>query len=436
MRQRIAIIGSGISGLGAAWSLSRDHDIVVFEADDRIGGHSNTVDVATLDGVTSVDIGFIVYNEVTYPNLTRLFETLDVPTEPSDMSFAFSLDGEFEYAASLRGVLARPANLLRPRFLGMLRDIDRFRRIGNALEPAPGEAIGELLARHGFGRGFLEDYLHPMTGAIWSAGQANVAEFPARSILSFLSNHGLIEIRGRPPWRTVSGGSRTYVELLTAGFKDSIRIDTPVTGLTRAGGTNLVTVGGVTEAFDHVVIATHSDQALRILGPEATDRELRLLGSIPYQPNVAILHSDPDLMPARRGVWSSWNALATSGRRGSGVASVTYWMNRLQNLEASVPLFVSLNPIREPRPDLVHGRFEFAHPQFDADAVTAQQGIAEIQGDNGTWYAGAYMGYGFHEDGLQSGLNVAAALGSPPPWHGAFRSVSPAPAARIRGGAR
>ena len=426
MRQRIAIVGTGISGLSAAWALQDTHEITVFEADDRIGGHSNTVDVVTRAGVTSVDTGFIVYNEVTYPNLTRLFAHLGVETEPSDMSFSLSIDRRREYAASARGVLARPSNLIRPRFLRMLRDINRFRRIGGSLQPGETESIGDLLERYGFSTAFQEDYLFPMTGAIWSAGEAEISQYPAHTILKFMANHGLIEIVGRPRWRTVSGGSRAYVERLVAGFGDRINRRSPVMRIDREPDGVVVHTPQGAASFDQVVIATHSDQALRILGNSATGTERQLLSWIPYQENVATLHSDPTLMPSRRGVWSSWNAMASAEVPDRPVASVTYWMNRLQNLDTRVPLFVSLNPLKDPAPRLVHASFSYAHPQFDDQAVKAQKAISEIQGQNRTWYAGAYLGYGFHEDGLQSGLNVAAALGSPAPWHGTFEPMSSA----------
>lgn len=422
-------MGSGIAGLGAAWALHEKHDVTIFEADSRVGGHSNTVEVATREGVTSVDTGFIVYNEVTYPHLTRLFDHLGVATEASDMSFSYSLDRRREYAASVKGVLAQPSNLMSTRFRRMLRDIDRFRRIGTSLKARPDESIGDLLARYGFSGGFLEDYLYPMTGAIWSAGEDEISAYPASSILRFLGNHGLIEIVGRPRWRTVTGGSRSYVEKLTSGFADRVRLRSPVTRLERSTEQVIVRTSGDRLSFDQVILATHSDQAVTLLGPEATSDERALLSAIPYQENVAVLHSDPRLMPHRRAVWSSWNAMASSAISTRPVASVTYWMNRLQNLSTDVPMFVSLNPLDEPRADLVHASFSYAHPQFNDRAIEAQQGIARIQGQNRTWYAGAYLGYGFHEDGLQSGLNVAAALGAPAPWHGTFTPMSSAPAA-------
>lgn len=426
MGQRIAIVGTGISGLGAAWALQNDHDIVVFEAEDRVGGHSNTVDVMTPEGVTCVDTGFIVYNEVTYPNLTRLFAHLEVQTEPSDMSFSYSLDRRREYAANLKGVLAQPSNLASSRFLRMLLDIDRFRRTGTDFDPHPDETIGELMVRYEFSDGFLHEYLYPMTGAIWSAGMTEIGDYPARTVLRFLANHGLIQIVGRPKWRTMSGGSKTYVERLTAGFKDRIRLRSPISTIDREPDRVTLHTPDGPSSFDHVIMATHSDQALRALGPGATPDERELLGAIPYQENIAVLHSDPALMPARRTVWSSWNAMSSSQAADSPVASVTYWMNRLQNLGSDIQLFVSLNPLVEPEPGTVHAVFAYSHPQLDSRAIRAQRLIAGIQGMNRTWYAGAYLGYGFHEDGLQAGLNVAAALGSPAPWHGTFPVMSSA----------
>jgi predicted NAD/FAD-binding protein len=430
MRRRIAIIGTGISGLGAAWALHPHNDVAVFEKNDRVGGHSNTVDVPTATGSLAVDTGFIVYNEVTYPHMTKLFGSIGVPTEASDMSFSYSRGASFEYGASVRGVLAQPSNLLRRRFRRMLADINRFRREGASLKALRGETITELLERLGYSEAFAEDYLLPMTGAIWSAPRDGIRRFPARPILRFLRNHGLIEIVGRPRWRTVTGGSRVYVDLLTKPFADRIRVTTPVTSLERRSDGVVVGTPAGSELYDHVVIATHSDEALGLLGADATQRERALLGAIRYQPNTAVLHGDRALMPTRRAVWSSWNAIAAPDAEANAPASVTYWMNRLQNLDASMPLFVSLNPRREPDPDLVHARIEYAHPQFDDRAIAAQRALLGIQGERNTWYAGAYLGFGFHEDGLRSGLDVAAALGSPPPWWPARpegRAPAPAP---------
>lgn len=418
MGSRIAIIGSGISGLGAAWALHADHEITVFEARDRLGGHSHTVDVATPSGTIPVDTGFIVYNEVTYPHLTRLFRHLGVETEASDMSFSFSVSGGVEYGASLRGLLAQPARIFAGRYRSMVRDIARFRRIGNdLLDQAADLSITELLEKNGFSNGFIDDYVLPMTGAIWSARRSQMRAFPASVMLRFLANHGLIEIIGRPKWRTVSGGSRRYVERLAQPFTDRIRLASPVTGLIRTPSSVTVSSRHGDETFDQVILATHTDQALQILGEAATPEESNILDSIRYESNRAYLHSDTRLMPRSRAAWSSWNSFAGRAGGEQRVVSVTYWMNRLQNLDPAIPLFVSLNPLKDPAPEKLHGTYAYSHPQFDHGALAAQHALPSIQGRNRTWFAGAYSGYGFHEDGLQSGFHIATALGSPPPWY-------------------
>ncbi len=343
------------------------------------------------------------------------------------MSFSFSSGPSFEYGTSVRGVLAQPTNLLRRRFRRMLLDINRFRRHGPTLAPEPDLAIADLLEAHGYSDGFVEDYILPMTGAIWSARGRDIRRFPAHSILAFLHNHGLIEVVGRPKWRTVTGGSRSYVEALTAPFADRIRTSTPVDAIERTASGVVVRSRNDAETFDDVIVATHSDQALEILGDDATATERRLLGAIRYEKNRAVLHGDRSLMPGRRGVWSAWNSLAWDGHDIDSVASLTYWMNRLQNI-SNPDLFVSLNPPHMPDPELTYASFEYAHPQFDSAAVAAQRAVAGIQGERRTWFAGAWMGFGFHEDGLQSGLDVAAALGSPVPWRNEVRRASSAPA--------
>ena len=344
------------------------------------------------------------------------------------MSFSFSVEGGLEYGASMRGLLTQPLRLRDPRYRRMLRDIARFRRDGAELIELAGDlSITELLEAHSFSDGFIEDYVVPMLGAIWSSRRRDIRRFPAASMLRFLANHGLIEIIGRPRWRTVSGGSREYVRRLSRPFADRIRLSSPVTATSRTGtGVSLTTPQG-TEMFDHVVFATHTDQALRALGPSATAAEQQILGSIRYEPNLVYLHSDKRLMPRRTAAWSSWNSIAARNHTDDRAASVTYWMNRLQNIDHAVPLFVSLNPIRKPDPDTVHGTYEYSHPQFDVAAVDAQRRLPDIQGHNRTWFAGAYAGYGFHEDGLQSGFHVATALGSPPPWQAGVVPMSPAP---------
>jgi uncharacterized protein len=413
---RIAVIGSGIAGLGAAWALSRAHDVTVYEAADRGGGHAHTVDVDDAGRRVAVDTGFIVYNELNYPNLVRLFEAIGVPTEASDMSFSVSIgEGAFEYQARLRGLVAQPSNLLRPSFLAMTAEIFRFTREARELLGSGSRAsIGTYLDRRGYSRAFREDYLLPMVACIWSSELEAMLDFPAEAMVRFLENHGLLQVRHRPQWRTVTGGSREYVRRLIADGPRELRLSTPVASIARddAGVTVADTRGGL-DRFDHVVMATHADTSLRLLGDGAMPEESNVLASFGYQRNTAVLHRDPSLMPIRRAAWSSWNYLA-SGRGHGGAVSLSYWMNRLQNLETERPIIVTLNPGREPR-DVV-ATFTYDHPRFDGRSIEAQADLPTLQGRRRTWFAGAYHGFGFHEDGLRSGLEVAARLGSPAPW--------------------
>ena len=421
-RERIAVVGSGISGLSAAWMLGRCHDVTLFERDSRAGGHSRTIDVDLGDGYTvPVDTGFIVYNETTYPNLTRLFAHLGVETKSSDMSFAVSLDdGALEYSGSedLKGLFAQRRNLFSPRFWSMLRDLFRFYREAPAHAGKLGLAtLGEFLAEHRYGRAFRDDHLLPMAAAIWSTPTPAVLDYPAEAFIRFCENHGLLKIRDRPRWRTVGGGSRTYVEALLAQFRGQTRFSRGVAQIVRMHGQVQITdLTGHAELFDHVVIATHADQALAMLGdPSVAERGL--LSAFRYSRNVAVLHDDPALMPKRRQTWSSWNYL---GRRRQGGATndlcVSYWMNRLQGIDHPRPLIVTLNPRQSMRADSIIDSVAFDHPIFDNAALAAQKALWSIQGDRNTWFCGAYFGAGFHEDGLQAGLAVAEALGAERPW--------------------
>lgn len=421
---KIAIVGGGIAGLGAAWALNRAHDITLYEANNWVGGHARTVDVTDGGSTLSVDTGFLVYNERTYPHLTRLFSHLGVATQSSTMSFSFSLDDRLEYSGSGLGYFAQATNLCRGSHWRMARDIVRFRRLGHRmLSEADDGPLGEILDRFQFSPAFQDDYLLPMAAAIWSSRMRDVRQFPAKTFLQFFANHGLISLTDRPQWRTVTGGSRRYVEKMTKTFRDRVRTNQPVTSIHRhPDGVRVRLIDDTEERFDQVVFASHSDQTLAILGSNATPMERELLGAFPYEHNRAVLHRDPSLMPRRRRVWSSWNYLTAHDKRQDRQASVTYWLNLLQSLPRQCPLFLSLNPIREPDPALVIDEYEYAHPQFDSNAQHAQQQMALLQGTNRTWFAGAYLGFGFHEDGLQSGLNVAAALGAPAPW---FREVEP-----------
>jgi predicted NAD/FAD-binding protein len=422
----IAVIGSGISGLAAAWLLSQRHRVTLYEADGRPGGHSNTVQVTGAGGrPVAVDTGFIVYNESAYPNLTALFAHLGVATQPSEMSFAVSLDdGALEYSGSgLRGLLAQPANLVKPRFWAMLRELVRFYR------EAPGDAarfglqpLDSYLDARGYGRAFRDDHLYPMAAAIWSTPAARVGDYPTEAFVRFCENHQLLSLGDRPAWRTVTGGSARYVARLIEGIGEPLRLDSAAVDVRRdASGVVVRTEGAAApRRFDQVVIATHADQALRLL-PDPSAAETRLLGAFGYSRNRAVLHSDPALMPRRRAVWSSWNYAAD--RRRAEAPCVTYWMNRLQGIADDTPLFLTLNPVREPAPGHMLRSEVYEHPVFDPRAMRAQDELWSLQGQRRTWFCGAYFGAGFHEDGLQAGLAVAEALGGVRrPWNVAGES--------------
>lgn len=428
---RVAVVGGGIAGLGAAWSLSRLHDVTVFESGNYVGGHANTVVVDQPGGPIAVDTGFIVYNERNYPNLTRLFAELGVETQLSDMSFGVSIDsGALEYEGSLRGLFAQPSNVLKPGFYRMCRDIHRFwRETPRVLNRSADNylSLGEYLRRECYSDEFIRNHMLPMGAAIWSCSFEEMASFPIESFVRFFHNHGLLGLNDRPEWRTVSGGSQEYVKSLTTSFKDRIYLNTTVLGLQRRpGDVHLQTWTGWEGPYDALVMATHADQALNILGSEATELECAVLGRIRYSSNRAVLHQDDRLMPKTRGAWASWNYLTEGFHNDRKCVSVTYWMNRLQNIGEETPLFVSLNPLREPDPSTVLGEFSYEHPILDQGATSAQGALNQVQGQHRTWFCGSYAGFGFHEDALQSGLKVAAALGSPVPWMDEVSPASPA----------
>lgn len=412
-RKHIAVIGTGISGMSAAWLLSQKHDVTVYEAEARLGGHSNTVNIATPEGPIPVDTGFIVYNEKTYPNLTALFGHLGVATQPSQMSFAVSLaHGGFEYAGgSLTGLFAQRSNVFRPRFWSMLNDLWRFYREAPRDLPSLDEvsSLEQYLNAGAYSAAFRNDHLLPMASAIWSASPSVVLNYPAASFIRFHDNHGLLRIFNRPQWRTVTGGSRVYVKALMDQLADRVRPGCKVASVFR--GASQVVVrdhDGASAIYDDVVLATHADQALALLH-DPTIEERRLLGAFRYSQNRAVLHSDPALMPRRRAVWASWNYIGETTEDVRTSPAVTYWMNALQKLPTAENLFVTLNPITEPSRILHEEHYE--HPIFDARAMAAQRELWSLQGADRLWFCGAYFGAGFHEDGLQAGLAVAEAVG-------------------------
>ncbi len=424
--RRIAVVGGGVSGLVAARLLADDHDVHVFEAAHYVGGHANTIDVEMDGQVYSVDTGFMVFNDRTYPNFIQLLRQLDIDAQASDMSFSVHCErtGVEYQGSSLNGLFAQRRNLLRPSFYRMLADIVRFNREGRALaERGDTElSLGEFLDRGRSGRAFRQQYLVPMISAIWSASAADVEQFPALFLFRFCDNHGLLQLRNRPVWRTIPGGSRRYVAALSAPFAEQIRLRTPVTSVRRgidadgeggeaaAGARRQVAVessDGV-EMFDAVVMATHADQTLRILA-DADEWERQILGAFPYQSNEAVLHSDVSLMPRSRRAWASWNYRvgADVGR----AASVTYDLSRLQRVSSPRPILVTLNPTRSIDESLVHRRFNYDHPLFTLAAVEAQARFDEINGPRATYFCGAYRFNGFHEDGVASALEVGAHFG-------------------------
>ncbi len=428
-KQTVAVIGSGISGLSAAWLLSKSMHVTLYEKLERLGGHSNTVVIpqSREEKEIAVDTGFIVYNELNYPNLVALFAEIGVKTEASDMSFAVSLnEGQNEYSGSgLDGLFGQRRNLIKPRFWCMLRDILRFYKVTPLLlknGQTDGLTLGDYLDHNGYSQSFINDHLLPMGAAIWSTSAREMRDYPLTAFLRFFVSHGLLNLKDRPQWRTVSGGSKEYVKRLLADISGPVKTEAEVVKVTRENDGVIVHDSlGQSARFSHVVIASHADEALRLLG-DASDDERSLLGAFGYTDNDAWLHRDVSLMPKRQRVWASWNYLGNRTEHEQSLC-VTYWMNKLQNLNQTGPLFVTLNPIKEIAEDKVIQKIHYKHPRFDPAALAAQQQLWRLQGQRNTWFCGAYFGYGFHEDGLQSGLAVAEEIsGQKRPWRVADES--------------
>ena len=413
---RVAVVGAGVSGLVAAHLLHAVSEVTVFEAASYAGGHTNTVRVDTAYETHHVDTGFIVFNDRTYPNFERLLRRLGVAWQPSEMSFGVSDGrGDFEYnGASANGLFAKRAHLATPWFHRMILDLLRFNREARALlaREDDGPSLGHWLEENRFSRAFIDRLIVPQASAVWSADPAQMWSFPARFLAAFFDNHGVLELRDRPRWRTVVGGSHRYVEALVRPWRDRLRLSTPVRAIHRFDDhVEITPQGGEPERFDHVVIATHSDQALALLA-DGTDREHRLLGAIPYQANEAVLHTDTRLLPRRRRAWASWNYHYTEPP--SGRTTVTYHMNRLQSLRADREFCVTLNRTEAIDPEKVIRTIPYAHPVYTARGAAAQAAHGEISGHGRTHFCGAYWGWGFHEDGVVSAQRVAERLGAPP----------------------
>ena len=410
----IAVIGSGVSGLVSAWLLSRRHSVVLFEANDYLGGHTHTHDILLRGRHHRVDTGFIVYNPLQYPLLTRLFNELGVASQPTTMSFSVRNEATgLEYnATSLRGLFCQRGNLVSPRFLGMIRDLLRFYREAPALLESreAGPTLGEFLQQHRYGAAFRDDHLVPMASALWSSPAGEILRFPARYLVQFMANHQMLKVTGRTPWWVVKGGSATYVAAITRGWAVDARVDCPVGRVYRRDDAVEIRTAAGSELFDQVVFACHSDQALELLGdPSHSEREV--LGSIAYQANTVVLHTDTALMPRIPRAWAAWNALVP--REPSQSCTVSYSMNLLQAIQSQDPLIVTLNPTHPIDPGRILRQLSYHHPLYSHRSVAAQARKSEIQGRRRSWFAGAYWGWGFHEDGVRSAVEVATGLGVP-----------------------
>lgn len=434
-RKKIAVIGSGITGLASAWLLHKQYDVTLFEKNAYIGGHTHTIDVPETDRQVPVDTGFIVYNDRNYPNLIGLFAQLGIPTRDTDMSFGFSLNqGELEYSgSSLNTLFAQRKNLLRLSHWRLLKEIMRFNKVAHRLlenpVAVPDMSLGEMLDAHQFSRDMREHYLLPMGAAIWSCPVDTMLAFPALSFLRFFANHGLIDIQNRPQWRTVCGGSSVYVRKLLAEMGDKITIQSGAIRVERSATQASVFTDTAQHDFDAVIFACHADEALALLAQPSAE-EQRILGCFRYEKNQTYLHTDANLMPVNRKVWSSWNYLATSQPEYANARqqmTATYWMNNLQGLETTTDYFVTLNPYQLPRDQHIIAEMTYEHPIFDQAAVAAQPQLASLQGQQQSWFCGSYHRYGFHEDAIASAVKVCQDFGVTPVWVKAQETTTPQP---------
>ena len=423
---RIAVLGSGISGLGAAYLSHFSHQVTLYEVSDRIGGHSNTVDAIFADRTVPVDTGFIVYNAHNYPNLVGMFDHLGVETLATDMSFSVSLEnGTFEYEGSLGGLLAQPTNLLRMRYWQMLSGLVTFYRTAVAESQAgpETETLGQFIERCRLPDAFVNDHLLPMGAAIWSCSAKAMLDYPVRAFIQFMENHKLLEFGARPVWRTVKGGSRQYVSKLVSRLKDRIETNVKVNSVRRDAGGVILNIEGQGDVwYDKLIMAAHADESLKLMA-DANEQEAAILSAFRFSKNDVILHSDPRLMPKRRRAWAAWNYLSDDQAN----LCTTYWMNRLQNFDMSYPLFTTLNPTDQPRDELIHAELTYQHPIFDKPALRAQAELAEIQGQNHIYWCGAWTANGFHEDGLKSAVAVAKTMKMNIPWASPTQPYTPAP---------